>query len=148
MSEIQQLKAKDFKSDQEIRWCPGCGDYSIIAGVQAVLADIDSRGIKRIICLGDIIGYSMVPDQPGGKRARKRIDYDEYTGPEIVPAPFSNKPMLAKSEAAAIDYHPDDDDDKEAFFARPQENYPLPEEEVEAAGQSRPRRPFRPRHRR
>ena len=44
MSEIQQLKAKDFKSDQEIRWCPGCGDYSIIAGVQAVLADI---GVAR-----------------------------------------------------------------------------------------------------
>ena len=104
--------------------------------------------LALLLDLGDIIGYSMVPDQPGGKRARKRIDYDEYTGPEIVPAPFSNKPMLAKSEAAAIDYHPDDDDDKEAFFARPQENYPLPEEEVEAAGQSRPRRPFRPRHRR
>ena len=44
MSEIQQLKAKDFKSDQEIRWCPGCGDYAIIASVQAVLADI---GVAR-----------------------------------------------------------------------------------------------------
>ncbi len=44
MSELQQLKAKDFKSDQEIRWCPGCGDYSIIAGVQNVLADI---GVAR-----------------------------------------------------------------------------------------------------
>lgn len=44
MSELQQLKAKDFKSNQEIRWCPGCGDYSIIAGVQAVLADI---GVAR-----------------------------------------------------------------------------------------------------
>ena len=40
MSDVQQLKAKDFKSDQEVRWCPGCGDYSIINGVQAVLADI------------------------------------------------------------------------------------------------------------
>ncbi len=44
MSEVQQLKAKDFKSNQEIRWCPGCGDYSIIASVQAVLADI---GVAR-----------------------------------------------------------------------------------------------------
>ncbi len=104
--------------------------------------------LALLLDLGDIIGYSLVPDQPGGKRARKRMEYDEYAGPEIVPAPFSNKPMLAKSEAAAIDYHPEDNDDKEAFFARPQENYPLPEEEVEAAGQSRPRRPFRPRHRR
>ena len=40
MSDVQQLKAKDFKSDQEVRWCPGCGDYSIINGVQAILADI------------------------------------------------------------------------------------------------------------
>ena len=39
MSDIQQLKAKDFKSDQEVRWCPGCGDYSIISGVQKTLAD-------------------------------------------------------------------------------------------------------------
>ncbi|MFO7610703.1 MAG: 2-oxoacid:ferredoxin oxidoreductase subunit beta [Candidatus Krumholzibacteriia bacterium] len=40
MSDVQQLKPKDFKSDQEMRWCPGCGDYSVINGVQAVLADI------------------------------------------------------------------------------------------------------------
>ena len=29
--------AKDFKSDQEVRWCPGCGDYSILAQVQRTL---------------------------------------------------------------------------------------------------------------
>jgi 2-oxoglutarate ferredoxin oxidoreductase subunit beta len=40
MSDVQQLKPKDFKSDQEMRWCPGCGDYSVINGVQSVLADI------------------------------------------------------------------------------------------------------------
>ncbi len=40
MSEMQQLKAKDYKSDQEVRWCPGCGDYSIIAGIQATLAKL------------------------------------------------------------------------------------------------------------
>ncbi|PIE75513.1 hypothetical protein CSA17_07075 [bacterium DOLJORAL78_65_58] len=38
MSDVQQLKPKDFKSDQEVRWCPGCGDYSIINSVQATLA--------------------------------------------------------------------------------------------------------------
>ena len=43
MSEVQQLKAKDFKSSQEVRWCPGCGDYSIISGVQNTLADIGVR---------------------------------------------------------------------------------------------------------
>ncbi len=44
MSEVQQLKAKDFKSNQEVRWCPGCGDYSIISGIQATMADM---GIDR-----------------------------------------------------------------------------------------------------
>jgi len=28
------LAAKDFKSDQEVRWCPGCGDYAILAAFQ------------------------------------------------------------------------------------------------------------------
>ena len=28
---------KDFKSDQEVRWCPGCGDYAILAAFQAFL---------------------------------------------------------------------------------------------------------------
>ncbi len=33
------LKAKDFQSDQEIRWCPGCGDYAILKQVQAAVAE-------------------------------------------------------------------------------------------------------------
>ncbi|MCA9672702.1 MAG: 2-oxoacid:ferredoxin oxidoreductase subunit beta [Myxococcales bacterium] len=31
---------KDFTSDQDVRWCPGCGDYSILAQIQRVLPDI------------------------------------------------------------------------------------------------------------
>jgi 2-oxoglutarate ferredoxin oxidoreductase subunit beta len=38
------LTAKDFRSDQEVRWCPGCGDYAILASVQSVMAEI---GIPR-----------------------------------------------------------------------------------------------------
>ena len=34
------LKASDFTSDQEVRWCPGCGDYAILKAVRQVLADI------------------------------------------------------------------------------------------------------------
>jgi 2-oxoglutarate/2-oxoacid ferredoxin oxidoreductase subunit beta len=37
MSTPATLTAKDFASDQEIRWCPGCGDYSILKQVQTVL---------------------------------------------------------------------------------------------------------------
>ncbi len=32
--------AKDYASDQEVRWCPGCGDYAILKQVQTVLADL------------------------------------------------------------------------------------------------------------
>jgi 2-oxoglutarate ferredoxin oxidoreductase subunit beta len=38
------LTRKDFVSDQEVRWCPGCGDYSILAAVQRVMPDL---GIPR-----------------------------------------------------------------------------------------------------
>ncbi len=34
------LTAKDFTTDQEVRWCPGCGDYSILAQVQKVMPTI------------------------------------------------------------------------------------------------------------
>lgn len=37
-------KAKDFKTDQEVRWCPGCGDYAILAAVQGFLPEL---GIAR-----------------------------------------------------------------------------------------------------
>ena len=37
-------KAKDFKTDQEVRWCPGCGDYAILAAVQGFLPEL---GLKR-----------------------------------------------------------------------------------------------------
>jgi len=39
-TEIGVLTKKDFISDQEVRWCPGCGDYSILAAVQAVLPSL------------------------------------------------------------------------------------------------------------
>ncbi len=37
MSHVVAFTAKDFESDQEIRWCPGCGDYSILAQMKKVL---------------------------------------------------------------------------------------------------------------
>ena len=36
---LPKYKPKDFASDQDIRWCPGCGDYAILASVKKVLAD-------------------------------------------------------------------------------------------------------------
>ncbi|MEV4538829.1 2-oxoacid:ferredoxin oxidoreductase subunit beta [Asanoa sp. NPDC049518] len=35
-----KLTQKDFKSDQEVRWCPGCGDYAILAAVQSFMPEL------------------------------------------------------------------------------------------------------------
>jgi len=40
MSAVAEYTRKDFSSDQEVRWCPGCGDYSILAQVQRVMPEI------------------------------------------------------------------------------------------------------------
>jgi len=50
------LKPKDLKSDQEVRWCPGCGDYSILNSMQSVLADTGLK--KEDMCIISGIGCS------------------------------------------------------------------------------------------
>ena len=37
----EKHSTKDFKSDQEVRWCPGCGDYAILAAFQAFLPELE-----------------------------------------------------------------------------------------------------------
>ena len=44
MNPTETLTRKDFISDQQVRWCPGCGDYAILASVQNVFAQL---GIER-----------------------------------------------------------------------------------------------------
>jgi 2-oxoglutarate ferredoxin oxidoreductase subunit beta len=41
--EAVKLGRKDFQSDQEVRWCPGCGDYSVLAAVQLLLPELDVK---------------------------------------------------------------------------------------------------------
>lgn len=43
-SAVLELKREDFVSDQEVRWCPGCGDYSVLAQTLKTLPDL---GIPR-----------------------------------------------------------------------------------------------------
>lgn len=50
--ELPVLKAKDFASDQDVRWCPGCGDYSILAQTKKVLASIGVRPEKTVFISG------------------------------------------------------------------------------------------------
>ena len=44
--------AKDFATDQEVRWCPGCGDYAILRAVQKTLADIDADPANTVFVSG------------------------------------------------------------------------------------------------
>ena len=44
MTDVQITTRKDWTSDQEVRWCPGCGDYSILAAVQFLMPEL---GVSR-----------------------------------------------------------------------------------------------------
>jgi 2-oxoglutarate/2-oxoacid ferredoxin oxidoreductase subunit beta len=46
------LTKKDFKTDQEVRWCPGCGDYAILNTVQQVFAEIGISRANTVIVSG------------------------------------------------------------------------------------------------
>lgn len=41
---MEPLTAKDFATDQEVRWCPGCGDYAVLKGMTRTLAEL---GVRR-----------------------------------------------------------------------------------------------------
>ncbi|MEQ6900585.1 2-oxoacid:ferredoxin oxidoreductase subunit beta [Nocardioides sp. YIM 152588] len=43
LAEGQTQTAKEFSSDQEVRWCPGCGDYAVLKAVQSFLPDLGLR---------------------------------------------------------------------------------------------------------
>ncbi|OGU02441.1 MAG: 2-oxoacid:ferredoxin oxidoreductase subunit beta [Gemmatimonadetes bacterium GWC2_71_10] len=46
------LAARDFASDQEVRWCPGCGDYAILKAVYKTLADLQVAKEKTVFVSG------------------------------------------------------------------------------------------------
>lgn len=46
------LKPTDFASDQDVRWCPGCGDYSILAQMKKVLPDLGVPREKTVFISG------------------------------------------------------------------------------------------------
>lgn len=50
--ETQSLSRKDFVSDQEVRWCPGCGDYAILAQMQRVLPELGIPREKMVFVSG------------------------------------------------------------------------------------------------
>ena len=46
------LTKKDFQSDQEVRWCPGCGDYAVLSAVQTVLPKLDLPKERFVVVSG------------------------------------------------------------------------------------------------
>jgi 2-oxoglutarate ferredoxin oxidoreductase subunit beta len=52
LAEQPKLTPKDFATDQEVRWCPGCGDYSILAQVQRIMPDLGIPKEKIVIISG------------------------------------------------------------------------------------------------
>jgi 2-oxoglutarate ferredoxin oxidoreductase subunit beta len=46
------LTKKDFQTDQEVRWCPGCGDYAILSAVQAIFPELGIPREKFVVVSG------------------------------------------------------------------------------------------------
>lgn len=61
--EIKEIKltAKDFSSEQDVRWCPGCGDYSILAQVQRTFPEIVGNKRENIVWISGIGCSSRFP---------------------------------------------------------------------------------------
>jgi 2-oxoglutarate ferredoxin oxidoreductase subunit beta len=47
-----RLAAKDFKTDQEVRWCPGCGDYAILAALQSFMPELEVPKERTVFVSG------------------------------------------------------------------------------------------------
>src|SRR5260370_18143123 len=77
--------AKDFKSDQEVRWCPGCGDYAILAAFQAFLPELEVPRENIVVISG--IGCSS------------RLPY--YVNSHGMPSIHGRAPAIATGLAAS-----------------------------------------------
>ena len=47
-----ELQPKDYASDQEVRWCPGCGDYAILKAVHKAMAEVGARRERTVVVSG------------------------------------------------------------------------------------------------
>ncbi|MGI9322351.1 MAG: 2-oxoacid:ferredoxin oxidoreductase subunit beta [Pseudomonadales bacterium] len=49
---VQNLTAKDYASDQEVRWCPGCGDYAILKTIQKLMPELSVAKENQVFVSG------------------------------------------------------------------------------------------------
>ena len=90
------LTRKDFASDQDVRWCPGCGDYAVLAAVQRVLPELVEHKERTVFISGigcssrfpyymDTYGFHTIHGRAptiatGLKAARPELDVWMVTG--------------------------------------------------------------------
>ena len=90
------LTKKDFQSDQEVRWCPGCGDYAILSSVQTILPELGIPKEKFVVVSGigcssrfpyymDTFGFHSIHGRAPGfatgvKEARPELEVWVVTG--------------------------------------------------------------------
>ena len=76
---MENLTKKDFTSDQEIRWCPGCGDYAILNSMQKALPNL---GRKKEAIDGlterNVLFLVRVKKPVRKSLSNKLIKYDSY----------------------------------------------------------------------
>ena len=122
MTEMVTLTAKDFATDQEVRWCPGCGDYAVLKAVQRTMPDLGADPSKTVFVSGIgcstplslLYGDLRLPHHPrpragGGDRGQarqsraRRLDHhrrrrravDRRQSHDARPAPQPRLPDIA-----------------------------------------------------
>ena len=88
------LTKKDFQTDQEVRWCPGCGDYAILSAVQSVFPEL---GVPRekLVIVSDTHGIRRDVNDPESRVSH--LDVDQID--EMVKNGTISSGMLPKVEA-------------------------------------------------
>jgi len=64
MVDFKSLTPQDFKSDQEVKWCPGCGDHAVLSSVQKALPEVSAEleyGKERYVFVSGIGCSSRFP---------------------------------------------------------------------------------------
>ena len=77
---MAELTFKDYATDQEVRWCPGCGDYSILKAVQRALADAPGAAF---IAPGPLC-FGPVSDGEGRLGVEMELDATESMDPQAL----------------------------------------------------------------
>ena len=85
-TELPVLKAADFASDQDVRWCPGCGDYSILSQMKKMMPSLGVPREKIVFISGigcasrfpyymNTYGIHSRPDGLGDYRGRRWLKH-------------------------------------------------------------------------